>query len=78
MNKIIIIIIILLIAALGFIFWKNEIKKDLVKTPTPAQILENSIKADTVDEIDVSLEDININSDVDEDLKNIDAELQNI
>lgn len=78
MNKIIVIIIIILIATLGFFFWKNEMKKDVVKTTTPAQVLENSINADTVGEIDASLNEIDINTGIDADLKSIDNDLQNI
>jgi hypothetical protein len=78
MNKITVTIIIILIAILALLLWRNDVQKKRVPGVTPTQALENSIKADTISDIDAKLDEIDINNGTDEDLKNIDADLQNI
>ena len=75
-NTIISFVIIIVVIVLGVIFYKYSATKNV--SESPIQALDKAIQADTTDEIDASLNSIDVNSSTDADLKAIDDELNNL
>jgi hypothetical protein len=74
-NTIISFLVIIVVVILGVIFYKY-LPKQAPESPT--QVLEREAGADTTDEIDNSLNSVDVDASMDADLKAIDDELNNI
>ncbi len=74
-NTIISFLVIIVVVILGVIFYKYLLKQ---APESPTQVLEREAGADTTDEIDNSLNSIDVDASMDADLKAIDDELNNI
>ena len=75
-NTIISFVIIIVVIVLGVIFYKYSSMKNTPESPIEA--LDKATQADTTDQIDASLNSIDVNSSTDADLKAIDDELNNL
>ncbi len=73
-SKIIIVIILIVIV---WFSWNKLIKKDDVME-TSEEVLDKSTQADTTDDINSKLNDINIDVNSSEDFESIDAEINSI
>lgn len=74
-TKIIVAIIVLIFFALAF--WKYS-TKDIAVPVNSLQDLEKATTNDSIDAIDTNLNSVNVNGNVDEDLKGINADLNKI
>lgn len=75
-NTVISFVIIIVVVVLGVIFYKYTSTQNVPESPTES--LDKATQADTTDEIDASLNSIDVNSSTDADLKAIDDELNSL
>lgn len=76
MKKIILIVVIVILIAVGWYSWTKMNKVKVLESPE--QVLDKSTQADTIDEIDVKLKNIDIDTDSSADFDSIDDEIKGI
>lgn len=77
MKKITPIIIVIILILVVWFTWNKMDKKEVIEE-TPEQILDKSTQADTTDEIEVKLDNIDVNGSSTEDFGGVDAEIKSI
>ncbi|MCC7436343.1 hypothetical protein IT402_00485 [Candidatus Nomurabacteria bacterium] len=71
------IIVIIVILVLGFFLWKGSMKKDAVME-TPAQELDRTTQSDSTSSIEEDLNYINVDTNTDADLMEVDGEIKSL
>lgn len=76
MKKIATIIVIILLISIAWYSWDSMTKKEIIETPE--QLLDKNTQADTVDEIEVKLDNLDADLNLSEDFNEVDAEIKAI